>query len=198
MLFVVVLDFVLELVFLHLFVLSPVYYLLIMGLPAFFVTVLLKWLIVGRYKAFTAPMWSWKVWSSEFITSTYEALAIPFFLEYLIGTPWLPFMLRFLGVKTGKRIYMNTADITEYDLVIIGDDVSMNEDCGPQTHLFEDRVMKTGKIKIGARSSIGSRSIILYDSEIGTDVKLAPLSLVMKGETIPANTTWGGSPVTQI
>ena len=183
---------------LEIFVLSPVYYLLIMGLPAFFVTVLLKWLIVGRYKAFTAPMWSWKVWSSEFITSTYEALAIPFFLEYLIGTPWLPFMLRFLGVKTGKRIYMNTADITEYDMVTIGDDVAMNEDCGPQTHLFEDRVMKTGKIKIGSRSSIGSRSIILYDSEIGTDVKLAPLSLVMKGETIPANTTWGGSPVTQI
>jgi acetyltransferase-like isoleucine patch superfamily enzyme len=38
----------------------------------------------------------------------------------------------------------------------------------------------------------------LYDSEIGTDVKLAPLSLVMKGETIPGNTSWGGSPVTQL
>jgi non-ribosomal peptide synthetase-like protein len=183
---------------LRIFILSPIYYLVIMGLPAFFVTVILKWLIVGRYTAFTAPMWSWKVWSSEFITSTYEALAIPFFLEYLIGTPWLPFMLRFLGVKTGKRIYMNTADITEYDMVTIEDDVAMNEDCGPQTHLFEDRVMKVGHIKIGARSSIGSRSIILYDSEIGTDVKLAPLSLVMKGETIPGNTSWGGSPVTQL
>ncbi len=183
---------------LRIFLLSPLYYLFIMGLPSFLLVVILKWFIIGKYKPFTAPMWSWKVWSSELVTSTYEALAIPFFLEYLIGTPWLPFMLRFLGVKAGKRVYMNTADITEYDMVTIGDDAALNEDCGPQTHLFEDRIMKVGPVKFGARTSIGSRSIILYDSEIGDDVKLAPLSLVMKGETLPANTSWGGSPVAEL
>ncbi len=175
----------------------PFYYLGIMGIPAFLVTVLLKWITVGKYKEEQVPMWTSKVWRSEGITSTYEALAIPFFLDYLKGTMWLPLVLRLLGLKTGKRVYMNTTDITEFDMVSIGDDAALNEDSGPQTHLFEDRVMKVGKIKIGARTSIGARTIILYDSEVGDDVTVQPLSLVMKGENLPAATDWIGSPVRQ-
>ncbi|MDR3680907.1 MAG: amino acid adenylation domain-containing protein [Flavipsychrobacter sp.] len=175
----------------------PFYYLGIMGIPAFLVTVILKWITVGKYKEEQVPMWTSKVWRSEAITTTYEALAIPFFLDYLKGTAWLPLVLKLLGLKTGKRIYMNTTDITEFDMVSIGDDAALNEDSGPQTHLFEDRVMKVGKIKIGARTSIGARSIILYDSEIGDDVTVQPLSLVMKGENLPPATDWIGSPVRQ-
>ena len=90
---------------------------------------------------------------------------------------------------------MNTTDITEYDMVRIGDEAQLNEDCGPQTHLFEDRVMKVGPVVIGARTTIGARSIILYESEVGNGVKLDALSLVMKGENLPEHTSWGGSPV---
>jgi non-ribosomal peptide synthetase-like protein len=173
----------------------PFYYLFYMGIPAFLLTVLLKWLFIGKYKPQQKPMWTWKVWRSEAITSTYEALAIPFLLEYLQGTPWLPLMMRLLGVKTGKRVWMNTTDITEFDMVTIGDDAALNADCGPQTHLFEDRVMKVGAVKIGARSSIGAGTIILYDSEVGDDTKIEALSLVMKGERLAPGTDWTGSPV---
>ena len=173
----------------------PFYYLFYMGLPAFLITVLLKWVFIGKYKPKQRPMWSWNVWRSEAITSTYEALSIPFLLEYLQGTPWLPIVMRLLGVKTGKRIFMNTTDITEFDMVTICDDAALNADCGPQTHLFEDRVMKVGSVKIGARSSIGSGTIILYDSELGDDTNIEALSLVMKGERLSPGTDWTGSPV---
>lgn len=173
----------------------PFYYLFFLGLPAFLFTVLLKWILTGTYKPLQSPMWTSKVWRSEAITSTYEALSIPFLLEYLKGTPWLPVLLRLLGVKTGHRVILNTADITEFDMVEIGTDSVLNEDSGPQTHLFEDRVMKVGPIKIGRRSSIGARSIILYDSEVGDDVNIAPLSLLMKGEKLQSGTNWTGSPV---
>ena len=173
----------------------PVYYLYYMGLPAFLVSVVLKWLSVGKYKAEQKPMWTPRVWLSEAITSTYEALSVPFVLDFMRGTPWLPILLRFMGLKIGSRVYMNTTDITEFDMVQIGDDTAMNEDCGPQTHLFEDRVMKVGPIKIGKRCNIGARSIILYDSEIGDDVGIEPLSLIMKGENLQQGTNWGGSPV---
>lgn len=173
----------------------PLYYLFFMGGPALLVTVLLKWLVVGRYIPEQKPMWSLRVWLSEAVTSTYESLAVPFLLDFTKGTPWLPFLLRLFGVKTGKRVWMNTTDITEHDMVTIGDDTAMNEDCGPQTHLFEDRVMKVGKIKIGKRCSIGARSIILYDSETGDDVNIDALSLVMKGESLQPDTQWIGSPI---
>jgi non-ribosomal peptide synthetase-like protein len=173
----------------------PLYYLGFFGLPAFLITVLLKWIFVGRYKSKQFPIWSVHVWLSEAITAFYEALSVPFLLEFLKGTPWLPFLLRFLGVKIGKRVWMETTDITEYDMVKIGDDAALNFDCGPQTHLFEDRVMKIGPVQIGARSSIGSKSIILYDSEVDSDVQIEPLSLVMKGEKLSTGTIWTGSPV---
>ncbi|MDB5024140.1 MAG: peptide synthetase [Mucilaginibacter sp.] len=173
----------------------PFYYLFYMGMPAFLLTVVLKWLFIGKYKSQQKPMWTWKVWRSEAITSTYEALSIPFLLEYMQGTPWLPLLMRLLGVKTGKRVWMNTTDITEFDMVSIGSDAALNTDSGPQTHLFEDRVMKIGAVKIGARSSIGAGTIILYDSEIGDDTKIEALSLVMKGERLAPATDWTGSPV---
>ncbi|GAC1309322.1 MAG: non-ribosomal peptide synthetase [Mucilaginibacter sp.] len=173
----------------------PFYYLFFMGIPAFLLTVLLKWAFIGKYKPKQRPMWSWNVWRSEAITSTYEALSIPFLLEYMQGTPWLPLMMRLLGVKMGKRVWMNTTDITEFDMVTICDDAALNADCGPQTHLFEDRVMKVGHVKIGARSSIGAGTIILYDSELGDDTHIEALSLVMKGERLAPGTDWTGSPV---
>ncbi|WP_091370211.1 Pls/PosA family non-ribosomal peptide synthetase [Mucilaginibacter mallensis] len=175
--------------------LFPFYYLFYMGLPAFLLTVLLKWLFVGKYKPLQKPMWTWTVWRSEAITSTYEALSVPFLLFYMQGTPWLPLLLRLLGVKTGKRVWMNTTDITEFDMVSIGDDAALNSDCGPQTHLFEDRVMKVGPVKIGARSTIGAGTIVLYDSEIGDDTCVEALSLIMKGERLAPGTNWAGSPV---
>ncbi len=173
----------------------PFYYLFFLGLPAFLFTVFMKWILCGRYHARQDPMWTSNVWRSEGVTSTYEALSVPFLLEYLKGTPWLPVLLRFLGVKTGYRVFMFTTDITEFDMVEIGTDAALNEDSGPQTHLFEDRVMKVGDIKIGKRSSIGARTIILYDSEVGDDVNLSPLSLVMKGEKLQPGTSWTGSPI---
>jgi len=176
-------------------VLFPFYYLFFMGIPAFLLTLILKWVFIGKYKVQQKPMWSWSVWKSEAVTSTYEALAIPFFLEYLKGTPWLPPMMRLLGVKIGKQVWLNTTDITEFDMVTICDNAALNEDCGPQTHLFEDRVMKIGTVKIGARSSVGAGTIVLYDSELGDDTKIEALSLVMKGERLAPGTDWIGSPV---
>jgi len=35
----------------------------------------------------------------------------------------------------------------------------------------------------------------LYDSEIGDNVNVDALSLVMKGENLQSNSNWGGSPV---
>jgi non-ribosomal peptide synthetase-like protein len=63
-----------------------------------------------------------------------------------------------------------------------------------QTHLFEDRVMKVGAIRVGDRATIGSLAIVLYDAEIGADAQLGDLSVVMKGETLPDGTSWDGSP----
>lgn len=167
---------------------------LLYGVGCFLLVVALKWLMVGRYQPRAVPMWTPFVWISEALTSMYESVAVPNFLEYLRGTPMLPAMLRLLGVKIGRDVYLDTTDITEFDCVEIGDHSEFNAWSGPQTHLFEDRVMKIGRIRIGARVTVGIRSTVLYDTTLGDGVLLGPLTLVMKGEALPADTAWAGSP----
>jgi acetyltransferase-like isoleucine patch superfamily enzyme len=54
--------------------------------------------------------------------------------------------------------------------------------------------MKIGMVEIGARTTIGPRSTILYDTHVGDGASLGPLTLVTKGERLPAATRWEGSP----
>jgi non-ribosomal peptide synthetase-like protein len=168
------------------------------GLGSFLLVVALKWLSLGRYRPHAAPMWTPFVWTSEAITNLYESLAVPNFLDMLRGTPMLPWALKLLGVHLGKRVWLNTTDFTEFDCVTIGDDAELNAWSGPQTHLFEDRVMKIGRVVIGARVTVGARGTILYDSHVGDDARLGPLTLVAKGERLPAATAWEGSPAAPV
>jgi len=92
-------------------------------------------------------------------------------------------------------VFLDTTDFTEFDMVTIGDETELNHMSGPQTHLFEDRVMKIGSVVMGDYCCIGARSIILYDTLIGNDVYIDSLSLVMKGEQLAGNTRWTGSPI---
>ena len=64
----------------------------------------------------------------------------------------------------------------------------------PQTHLFEDRIMKIDEVIIGRRVYMGPRSTVLYGAEVGDNVRLGPLTLVMKGESLPAGSSWRGCP----
>jgi non-ribosomal peptide synthetase-like protein len=128
------------------------------------------------------------------LTSLHENLANPFLLELTAGTPWLCWFFLLLGAKIGRRVCLESTQLTEFDLITIGDDAMLNLDCTVQTHLFEDRVMKMSTIDIGPRCSLGAGSVVLYDSRLEEAAVLGDLSLVMKGESLPANTCWEGSP----
>ena len=168
------------------------------GLASFLLVVALKWILIGRYRPCARAMWTPFVWISEAVTNLYESLAVPNFLDILRGTPMLPWALRMLGAKIGSGVYLNTTDLTEFDCVHIGDNAELNAASGPQTHLFEDRVMKIGLVEIGVQTTVGTRTTILYDTHVGAGVKLGPLTLVAKGERLPAATRWEGSPAAPV
>lgn len=167
---------------------------LLYGIGTFVFIAALKWLLLGRYKKRSVPMWTPFVWLSEGVTNLYEGIAIPNFMNYLRGTPWLPLAFNLLGCRIGRGVYMNTTDITEFDCVSIGDYSELNAQACPQTHLFEDRVMKVDHVTIGSRVYMGPRSFVLYGATVGDNAKLGALTLVMKGESIPAGSNWRGCP----
>jgi non-ribosomal peptide synthetase-like protein len=160
--------------------------------------VLAKWILMGRYRPFVRPLWTPFVWRLELSNALYEFLAAPLALEPLQGTPLLPWVFRLLGARVGRGVYANTTGLIEFDLVEIGDRVALNEDCVVQSHLFEDRVLKASGIRIGADCSVGADSVVLYDSEMEPGARLDALSLVMKGERLPARTGWAGVPARRV
>ncbi|WP_210493262.1 Pls/PosA family non-ribosomal peptide synthetase [Microvirga antarctica] len=159
-----------------------------------FVAVGYKWLLMGVYRPTMHPMWSWWALKTEAVAVMYWGMAGKAILEPFRGTPFLPWALRLFGAKTGKGVFMDTADITEFDCVTIGDYSAINSNACLQTHLYEDRLMKVGRIELGESVTVGSGSTVLYDTSLGRLSSLGPLTLVMKGESIPAGSDWWGSP----
>jgi non-ribosomal peptide synthetase-like protein len=164
------------------------------GIGNYLFVLAFKWLLLGRYQKRAEPMWTPFVWLSEGVTNMYEGIAVPNFMRYLRGTPWLPLAFRLLGCRIGRGVYMDTTDITEFDCVTIGDHSELNALSCPQTHLFEDRVMKIDHVEIGSKVYIGPRSAVLYSAKVGHNARIGPLTLVMKGEHIPMATSWHGLP----
>jgi non-ribosomal peptide synthetase-like protein len=154
-----------------------------------------KWILVGRYRPFERPFWSVFLWRLEFVNAGFEFLATPIGLEVLKGTPLLPWYLRLLGCRIGRGVYIDSTGFLEFDLVDIGDRAILNKDCILQTHLFEDRVLKGSRLRIGSDCEIGAQSIVLYDTEMKEGARLGALSLLMKGEVLPAGREWVGSPL---
>jgi non-ribosomal peptide synthetase-like protein len=139
-------------------------------------------------------MWSFWAMRTEAVAVLYWGLAGRVLIDHLRGTPFLPWMLRLFGAKFGKGVYSDMTDITEFDCVTVGDFCTLNTESALQTHLYEDRVMKIGRVKIGKGVSIGTGSTVLYDTDVGDYARLGPATIVMKGESIPAHTEWAGSP----
>lgn len=164
------------------------------GLVATAITIIAKWLIIGRYKSTERPLWSNFVFRSELVTCIHETLAVPLLVNMLRGTPFINWYLRLMGCKIGTQVYTDTTDMTEFDTIEVGNNVALNSDCGLQTHLFEDRVMKISTVTIGDRCSVGSGAIVLYDTVMEPDSSLGNLSMLMKGESLPASSSWVGSP----
>ncbi len=157
----------------------------------------LKWLMMGTYVPREKPMWSWWALRTEAIAVMYSGMAARMLLDFLRGTPFLPWLLRLFGAKFGKGVYLDMTDITEFDCINVGDYVSVNAFAALQTHLYEDRVMKIGRVSVGKGVSVECGSTVLYDSHVGDFARLGPLTIVMKGERIPANSEWHGAPATR-
>ncbi len=143
------------------------------------------------------PLWSRFVWANEYVNGVYEGVAAAI-MTPLMGTPFIAPCLRLMGCKVGRRAFIETTLFSEFDLVHIGSYAALNLGATVQTHLFEDRIFKADTLHIGKGCSVGNMAVVLYGTEMHEGASLAPLSVLMKGEQLPARTSWSGIPCEQI
>ena len=156
--------------------------------------VALKWALLGRVRPGAHPLWS--CWCSrwDFLYVVWGLYA-GWLVAPLEGTLWLPWYLRSMGMRIGRRVLLGPgfAQVVDPDMIEIGDGATVHAMF--QAHTFEDRVLKIGPVRIGAGASVGPGTVPLYGVTIGEGAVVAPHSVVMKGETLAPGLTYEGSPV---
>jgi non-ribosomal peptide synthetase-like protein len=158
----------------------------------------LKWLILGKVRPVMKPMWDIFLRKKDLIEYSYTYFVCPNFTAMILGTPFAPLLFRCLGAKVGKRVFTDTDSLAEFDLITIDDDVCLNTESILQTHLYEDRIFKIASIELNEGCNVGVGSIVLYNTVMERDATLGNFSLLMKGERLPANTSWRGIPAQSV
>ncbi|MFD3584482.1 Pls/PosA family non-ribosomal peptide synthetase [Streptomyces sp. NPDC058683] len=169
--------------------------LLAAGAVAGLVSVLAKWLLVGRHRSGEHPLWSSFVWRNELADTFVEVLAVPWLAGSVPGTPLMTAWLRGLGARIGKGVWVESYWLPETDLVTLEDAATVNRGCVLQTHLFHDRILRTDTVVLREGATLGPGGIVLPGSTIGARTTLGPASLVMAAESVPDDTRWLGNPI---
>jgi non-ribosomal peptide synthetase-like protein len=165
------------------------------GVVACLLTTLMKWLLVGRFRAVEHPLWSSFVWRNELADTFVEVLAVPWLVEAITGTPLLPLWLRTLGARIGRGVWLETYWLPESDLIRLGTGSTVNRGCVVQTHLFHDRIMSMDEVTLAGGATLGPHGIVLPGASIGAATTVGPGSLVTRGDEVPAHTRWLGNPI---
>ena len=97
--------------------------------------------------------------------------------------------------RIGRGAWIDSYWFPETDLCAVGAGASVGPGTVVQTHLFQDRVMSLDTVTIEASSTLGSHSVALPASRIGTAATVGPGSLVMRGDQVPRNSVWQGNPI---
>ncbi|EOD64552.1 Pls/PosA family non-ribosomal peptide synthetase [Amycolatopsis vancoresmycina] len=169
--------------------------LLAAGVVAALTATVMKWLLVGKFREVDHPLWSSFVWRNELADTFVEALAVPWLIGSVGGTPLLTAWLRTMGVKIGRGVWLETYWLPEADLVSLGDGATINRGCVVQTHLFHDRIMSMSRVTLGEGATLGPHGIVLPGAGIGARTTVGPGSLVTRGDEVPADTRWLGNPI---
>ncbi|MCT9078376.1 Pls/PosA family non-ribosomal peptide synthetase [Streptomyces fulvoviolaceus] len=169
--------------------------LLAAGVAAGLVSVVAKWVLVGRHRSGEHPLWSGFVWRNELADTFVEVLAVPWLAGSVPGTPVMTAWLRGLGARIGKGVWVESYWLPETDLVTLGDAATVNRGCVLQTHLFHDRILRTDTVVLREGATLGPGGIVLPGSTVGARSTLGPASLVMAAESVPDDTRWLGNPI---
>jgi non-ribosomal peptide synthetase-like protein len=113
----------------------------------------------------------------------------------IADTPLLPAMMRCMGSRVGVHCHIGVTYVSAaFDLVFIGDDVTMGKDTVLATSWIERGRLILAPVSIGSHTHVGSNSVLEGGSNIDEGGELGPMSMLPEGANVPAGERWTGSP----
>ena len=137
--------------------------------------------------------------------------ALPWYLHnglfYLVRYTFLPFVtlspfgvwfLRGMGMRIGRRSFINTERISDPRLITLGDDVALGGSVRIFAHYGGGGHLVIAPVRVGDGATIGLGATVMGDVEVGPGATVLPHSVLLPGTRVGAGETWGGVPAERI
>ncbi|RZS68824.1 non-ribosomal peptide synthetase-like protein [Agromyces ramosus] len=129
-----------------------------------------------------------RMWLADQIAHQVDAVG-------LSGAPWVSNYARALGARIGEDVDLHTLPPVT-GMLTIGDRAAIEPEVDLAGTWIDGDVVRIGRMRIGAGSTVGARSTLLPGARIGKGAEIAPGSAVFG--RVPAGQRWAGSPAERI
>jgi hypothetical protein len=114
------------------------------------------------------------------------------------GSPLWTWYVRLAGARVGRRVYVNSLSVTDYNLLDFGDDVVIGDGVHLSGHTVEGGLVKTAPLRLGNNVTIGLGSVLEIGVEAGNGCQVGALSFVPKHTRLEGGTVYAGIPVRRL
>jgi acetyltransferase-like isoleucine patch superfamily enzyme len=114
------------------------------------------------------------------------------------GSPMWTTHLRLNGARLGKRVYINSLGVSDYNLFECGDDCVIGGSVHLSGHTVEAGVLKTAAVRLGPGVTVGLGSVVEIGVEVGANAQIGALSFVPKHTHLAGGGIYAGIPVTRL
>src|SRR5213075_1965161 len=156
------------------------------------VPILVKWLLIGRWKPRKIRLWSLEYVRFWIIKTLIRSNPAPYLF---IGTPLYPLYLRALGAKVGRGAVILSRRIPICtDLLTIGAGSVLRRETSFHCYRGHAGRIEVGPVTLGRDAYVGEMSVLDIDTRMGDGAQLGHASALHSGQAVPAGERWHGSP----
>jgi non-ribosomal peptide synthetase-like protein len=156
-----------------------------------FAAIAAKWLLIGRWKVETFPIWSLRYFRFWVVTTMMRTAPVVLFK----GSPLYSLYLQLLGAHIGRNAVVECRHVPVCtDLIAIGDNSIIRKESMVLGYRAQGNHIRTGHVTIGANAFVGEAAVLDIDTEIGDGAQLGHASSLQSGQRIAAGERAHGSP----
>ncbi len=111
------------------------------------------------------------------------------------ATPVWTFYMRLNGARMGRRVFVNSLEVSDHNLLDFGDDVVVGGDAHLSGHTVEGGILKTAPVRLGSGVTVGVGSVVGIGVVAGDRCQIGALSFVPKFAELEEGSVYVGIPV---
>ncbi|MCU1671335.1 MAG: hypothetical protein JWP40_4262 [Blastococcus sp.] len=153
--------------------------------------ILVKWVLIGRWKPQEIRVWSMAYFRFWLVRTLVQRNPMALF----VGSPLYALYLRALGAKVGRGAVILSKHVPVCtDLLSIGDGAVIRKDSFFNGYRAHDGIIQTGAVSLGKDALVGEVTVLDIWTSMGDGAQLGHSSSLHAGQTVPDGERWHGSP----